>query len=211
MGRIRNAALLLPMICLVGISCAKDPAPEPVVTPQTRFVLFPEADGGAGALMVKNRHGSRLLTQPYETIEVMDADTAPSAPKKIDVETVRELFGDAAAAEPSPPVVFILYFQGGTAELTGESAAKIPDIIAAIEDRKAVDIGITGHSDRKGDVEYNLTLSLKRAEAVAESLYERGVDPDIVKVSSHGEENPLIETPDDVAEPRNRRVEVTVR
>ena len=38
-----------------------------------------------------------------------------------------------------------------------------------------------------------------------------GVGPDIIRIFSHGEGNPLIPTPDDVPEPRNRRVEVLVR
>jgi outer membrane protein OmpA-like peptidoglycan-associated protein len=37
------------------------------------------------------------------------------------------------------------------------------------------------------------------------------VDPSIIDITSHGKDNPLIPTGDQVAEPRNRRVEVTVR
>jgi outer membrane protein OmpA-like peptidoglycan-associated protein len=32
-----------------------------------------------------------------------------------------------------------------------------------------------------------------------------------LKVQSHGERNPLVKTPDETAEPRNRRAEVTIR
>jgi outer membrane protein OmpA-like peptidoglycan-associated protein len=32
-----------------------------------------------------------------------------------------------------------------------------------------------------------------------------------IEVTSHGERNPLVQTPDNTAEPKNRRVEVTVR
>ncbi len=38
-----------------------------------------------------------------------------------------------------------------------------------------------------------------------------GVDPKGIRTTSHGEGNPLIPTKDNVAEPRNRRVEVIVR
>jgi len=46
----------------------------------------------------------------------------------------------------------------------------------------------------------------KRTDLIAE-----GVDPSILAIDSHGEDNPLISTGDGVSEPRNRRVEVTVR
>jgi outer membrane protein OmpA-like peptidoglycan-associated protein len=52
---------------------------------------------------------------------------------------------------------------------------------------------------------------MKRARAVKTLLEEEGVDFERLETDSHGEGNPLIETADNVAEPRNRRVEVIVR
>jgi len=39
----------------------------------------------------------------------------------------------------------------------------------------------------------------------------KGVSPDHIEINYHGEANPLVKTEEGVAEPRNRRVEVTVR
>jgi outer membrane protein OmpA-like peptidoglycan-associated protein len=41
-------------------------------------------------------------------------------------------------------------------------------------------------------------------------LASRGVDPNIAEIESHGEDNLLVKTGDQVQEPRNRRVEITV-
>ena len=49
------------------------------------------------------------------------------------------------------------------------------------------------------------------ARAVADRLRDQAMDVIELSVSSHGERNLLIQTPDGVAEPRNRRVEVSVR
>jgi outer membrane protein OmpA-like peptidoglycan-associated protein len=46
---------------------------------------------------------------------------------------------------------------------------------------------------------------------MAAMLREHGVDPSILDITSHGEGNPLVPTGDQVSEPRNRRVEITVR
>jgi outer membrane protein OmpA-like peptidoglycan-associated protein len=46
---------------------------------------------------------------------------------------------------------------------------------------------------------------------VADLLVVAGVEPAIMEIVSHGEGDPLVATEDEVAEPKNRRVEVTVR
>jgi outer membrane protein OmpA-like peptidoglycan-associated protein len=46
---------------------------------------------------------------------------------------------------------------------------------------------------------------------VAEMLKEKGLKARELTVESHGERNQLVKTPDNTQEPRNRRVEVSVR
>jgi outer membrane protein OmpA-like peptidoglycan-associated protein len=46
---------------------------------------------------------------------------------------------------------------------------------------------------------------------VLKLLVAAGLDPSLVDVTSHGEADPLVPTPDERLEPRNRRVEITVR
>jgi outer membrane protein OmpA-like peptidoglycan-associated protein len=46
---------------------------------------------------------------------------------------------------------------------------------------------------------------------VGQLLIENGVAADKIEMSSHGEENLLIKTRDNVSEPKNRRVEIIVR
>jgi outer membrane protein OmpA-like peptidoglycan-associated protein len=70
---------------------------------------------------------------------------------------------------------------------------------------------VVGHTDRVGSNAVNVPISIERANAVRDLLVRDGVDPAVIEVTSHGEEHPLIPTDDEVAEPRNRRVEVTVR
>src|SRR4030067_856239 len=58
---------------------------------------------------------------------------------------------------------------------------------------------------------YNFRPPLKRARAVAALLAEGGVAPSILSITSHGEDNPLVPTGNEVPEPRNRRVGVPGR
>jgi len=70
---------------------------------------------------------------------------------------------------------------------------------------------VIGHTDRVGAVEFNDALSRKRAETVASRLVAAGVPAERIAVAGRGEREPLIPTNDEVAEPRNRRVEIKVR
>jgi outer membrane protein OmpA-like peptidoglycan-associated protein len=74
-----------------------------------------------------------------------------------------------------------------------------------------VDISVVGHTDTVGMKGYNYSLSMRRARAVSSILLGQGIDPSTLDVTSHGKDNPLVPTGDQVPEPRNRRVEITVR
>jgi adhesin transport system outer membrane protein len=70
---------------------------------------------------------------------------------------------------------------------------------------------VVGHSDTQGAAQANEALALQRAGAIAEQLRQLGLQGTTIVVESHGERNLLVATPDDTPEPRNRRVEITLR
>ena len=94
---------------------------------------------------------------------------------------------------------------------TENSLEMIPQILQSISQRNSKNISVIGHSDTAGDRNYNLRLSRERALIVQQILVRRGVDQAYISSTSHGKENPLIKTGDNVEEPRNRRVEVIIR
>ena len=67
---------------------------------------------------------------------------------------------------------------------------------------------VVGHTDTKGEKNYNMTLSIKRAEIVKELLIYYGIKKDIIKILGRGEESLAIITPDNTKQPANRRVEI---
>ncbi|MBP2683752.1 MAG: OmpA/MotB domain protein [Deltaproteobacteria bacterium] len=126
-------------------------------------------------------------------------------------QEVQAIAGPALAALPKPPARFILYFYHDSVELTTKSEALLQKVLVTIRDRAPVDVSVVGHTDTVGKKEYNYDLSMKRARAVASILLANGVDPSVLDITSHGKDNPLVPTGDQVPEPRNRRVEITVR
>jgi len=179
--------------------------------PKNRYVLIPDLDGKVGKLEVSSEKGAQVLDKAFEATGLNRADEVPSTPQIMDEAEVRRIFKDALAAQPTPPVHFLLYFITGTTDLTPKSMDQMPRVLRTIQDRNSVDLTVSGHTDRAGSKGFNRRLSLDRARKVAEFLISKGVDPDIIEITSHGEGNPLVKTPDGVAETKNRRVEIVVR
>jgi outer membrane protein OmpA-like peptidoglycan-associated protein len=180
--------------------------------PQTRdtVVLLPDAKGKTGAIVVSGADGKQVLSGPRQAVTV-EHGAPPGKPFTMSEDQVRAMVGPALSALPKPPVQFILYFRHDSTDLTGPSQKQFPDILRVIRDRYPVDVSVVGHTDTLGNKRYNDQLALKRARAIADLLSGSGVDPSVLDIASHGKDNPLVPTGDQVSEPRNRRVEVTVR
>jgi outer membrane protein OmpA-like peptidoglycan-associated protein len=206
---IRRSVALPVAVLLLVAACATPPRPPP---PPSRdiIVLLPDDQGKTGAIVVTGAGVERRLDRPGQTVTV-EAGSPPGLPAVIPGEEVRAIAGPALAALPKPPLRFILYFGRDSADLTPESQALLQKVLGTIRARAPVDISVVGHTDTVGRKGYNYALSMQRARAVASILLGRGVDPSILDVSSHGKDNPLVPTGDQVPEPRNRRVEITVR
>ncbi|WP_437908275.1 OmpA family protein [Sorangium sp. So ce327] len=86
------------------------------------------------------------------------------------------------------------------------SLQKISEVVAKTSELGKITLFIVGHTDTVGGVEHNLTLSRKRARAIAAWFKGRGVKLPIA-FEGLGESAPLVKTADQVDEPRNRRVD----
>jgi outer membrane protein OmpA-like peptidoglycan-associated protein len=133
----------------------------------------------------------------------------------MDAAKVDAIFGDALAALPAPPLSRSLFFENDSLTLTAGSDAELKALLGAIKSRKAVEIVIAGHTDTMGTDDHNDQLSRERATAIKLALLPilqpYGVAADSVIAVGRGKRDLLIPTPDQTPEPRNRRVEITVR
>lgn len=124
---------------------------------------------------------------------------------------LKEMFGVAVGALPKAPKTSLLYFLLGADELTAESKKDAELIYSDFAGRDAPEVLIVGHTDTTGPSARNEALSIKRAERVRKLLIARGITAANIEVSGMGERNLLVKTPDNKKEPKNRRVEITVR
>lgn len=199
MSRIARFSLLFLLIALVS-GCAKS----------MLVALAPDPDGKIGRISVENAAGSVTIEKPYQATTIGDAKEQPAEPVHLGKEAVEKIFKEALSIQPERPLHFLLYFQEENT-LTSASVKLLPEIIAAIQEQNSNDISVVGHTDTLGTKEYNTLLSKDRAATVKDLLVRQGTDANAIRTTSHGKENPLIPTGDNVYEPRNRRVEVVVR
>lgn len=209
---MRGLAGALGLSLLVLSGCATPaPPPKPAAAParDDLYVLLPDQDGKTGALSVTHAGAEEVLSTPYAEARIKQEgrlEKGITTP-----EEAKRAFADALAAQPPRPVSFLLYFLEGKDELTPESQKVVQQIFAEIARHPAPEIVVIGHTDRVGSVQSNDALSLRRARKVRDDLIKLGIPADQIEVAGRGEREPLVPTEDEVPEPRNRRVEISVR
>jgi len=194
----------------LALSCGPKRVPAPERPGQTLVVLLPDAAGTVGRANASNPSGTADLAAARDSTTV-SVNQPPGAVTIISEADVQRLFGEALSALPPPPQRFTLNFKFDSDELTDESRALVPEIVQAVRNRPVPDVLVIGHTDTTGSPSSNFELGMKRAGTVRTILVEAGLDPNFIELVSHGEEELLVPTADEVAEPRNRRVEIAVR
>ncbi|CAK0758975.1 Outer membrane protein OmpA-like peptidoglycan-associated protein [Azospirillaceae bacterium] len=113
---------------------------------------------------------------------------------------------------PAPRVVpeFIVFFDWNKSAITSQAAKVISDAIAAAGEYHAIALNVVGHTDSSGSAGYNQKLSEKRASVVKQELIKRGFDSSRIVTSGHGKNDLMVQTPDGVREPSNRRAQIVL-
>jgi outer membrane protein OmpA-like peptidoglycan-associated protein len=187
---LRNAALIAGAAVVGGIVLL-NLRPPTVHIPRDRYIV--EADRADRALLFET-----LMAPPVEAIErdyTLD-EIRFNAPlrermRRVDIDTIT--------------------FETGSWEITPDQAERLQfiaqAILEAVQANPAEVFLIEGHTDAVGNDVDNLSLSDRRAEAVAQVLTEQfGVPPENLTTQGYGEQQ--LKVPTDGPERRNRRVAV---
>ncbi len=132
------------------------------------------------------------------------------------VASCREEFEAAIAPLPmayddSGMMPHIVLFDFDRSDLNPAGMTVIGQVLADAPKRGSVNISATGHADRAGADDYNMALSLRRADAVRSALIAGGFSPSAITVAGRGESEPAVSTPDGIKEQANRRVEIVLQ
>ncbi len=132
------------------------------------------------------------------------------------VEPPRPVLASAPVTQsPPPPQVtrnYMVFFDFDRSDITPQALMIIREAAANARNGAVQRLNVTGHTDRAGSEQYNVALSLRRANAVKDVLVrDGGLSPDQIVVIGKGESQPLVPTPDGVREAQNRRVEIVLQ
>jgi len=103
-----------------------------------------------------------------------------------------------------------LKFEFDKADLRPEDKELLSRIAGILLTSPDYSVSVNGHTDDVGTDEYNQKLSERRAQAVRDYLVKAGLPPDILSVTGHGKERPLVPGTSEKARAKNRRVELGI-
>lgn len=179
--RVRNGAVALLALSVIAGACGKKKEPEtPTPGPVT--------------------------TTPTTTRDTAAENAAARAAEAERVRRERE----AASAEARNTLAEMVFFDYDQSDIRSDMQDVLNRKAALLRANPNVTLRIDGHADERGTVEYNLALSLRRANAAREYLAGFGIDAARLEVAAFGEERPLEMGTTEDAYARNRRAEFQV-
>jgi OmpA-OmpF porin, OOP family len=103
-----------------------------------------------------------------------------------------------------------IFFDVDKFDLKEKSLTELDKVVRFLNENPSIKVEISGHTDDTGSATYNLQLSQKRAQSVADYLSKTGLDPKRVKQVGYGSQKPL--QPNDTEENKqiNRRIEFRI-
>lgn len=214
---VRQALSAVVLASVVTVGCRRVPPPAapvaPPPAPPAADLVVLTADPGTNALgRVAVQAGGQTieLASEREVTRIVPGQP-PSAPTTMPEEEFQQRFGDVLANRAPDPLYFQLYFETGGDTLVPDSQALLAKTVEIIRARPVPDVVVIGHTDTTGDSALNTRVGLQRATLIRDRLVAAGVPATQIDATSHGEADLLVSTANNVAEARNRRVEITVR
>jgi outer membrane protein OmpA-like peptidoglycan-associated protein len=103
-----------------------------------------------------------------------------------------------------------VYFDYNKATIKPISFALLNDVAQALKDNPGIHVRIEGHTDSRGDDNYNMKLSQSRAESVKKYLVDKGIPQDRMEPKGYGETVPIADNRTEEGRSQNRRVEFII-
>jgi OOP family OmpA-OmpF porin len=170
-------------------SGARDAKPQDAARAQARFDCWVEEQD-------ENHEDDKIAACKNDFMAAMDA-----LEKKQMAQTMA----------PMSPANYTVYFDFDKSVINPAGQVVINQVLSDASAHAPSSVSVTGHTDRAGPEDYNMALSLRRADSVRSALISGGVAADKITVAGRGESEPAVPTADGVREAKNRRVEIILQ
>jgi outer membrane protein OmpA-like peptidoglycan-associated protein len=164
----------------------------------------------AQSLTTSSSRGLRMVSPAEAPPAHAAAKPAPAAQQAMTAPAVRPPAASPPAAA-APAVNLTVNFATGSADLTPQAVETLDTLGKALSSDalSRYRFRVEGHTDTVGNDATNLSLSERRAEAVVGYIEQHyGVAAARLQAVGMGSKDPLVPTPPQTAEPKNRRVQI---
>lgn len=190
---------------------AREQSPQLAAAAQAKFDCWieqQERNWGKDANVTCKSEFLNLLNQ-------LGASPMAAAPEVVPAPPAADMMAPVTAmAPPTTPLEaadakYIVFFDFDSSKVDAGGRGVVDSTAQEINRQQLSSVVVTGHADTSGSESYNQRLGMKRANAVRDALVSKGVSASLLQVESRGESELMVQTPDGVREPANRRAEVT--
>lgn len=163
------------------------------------------------------QNGAFLMLYPEQDATGLYVEKQGFLPKIYNVDrdsikNVKDLKVELVPISSGEEFVFEnIFFDFDSFQLKSESLSSLRRLYRFLEDNPKVSIRITGHTDNLGSDEYNLHLSLQRAQSVQRYLEGEGILPNRIQVEGKGFWEPMVPNTSSYNQALNRRITVSIR
>jgi outer membrane protein OmpA-like peptidoglycan-associated protein len=130
----------------------------------------------------------------------------PVKPAEVEIATIKA----APVEENSKITLNNIFFDFDKSDLKEASFPELNRLADLMKEKSTMQVEIAGHTDEVGTEEYNLSLSERRARAVATYMEGRGISKERIAVAFFGESQPIDKAHNKAAYVKNRRVEFKI-
>ncbi len=158
-----------------------------------------------GMLAVETKPGGNRPLLSHVAVTIVEGQ--PMETDKIKLVEASEI--EQALARDGKIAIYGIYFDFDQASIKPESHPQIDQLGALLKDNPALNVIVVGHTDGKGAFDYNLSLSQRRAQAVADALTSSyAIDRGRITPAGAGMVSPVASNRTEDGRAKNRRVEI---
>lgn len=168
--------------------------------------LFAKLDDPEGDIRVSVHTALGGGPTPYTLLQVVEEKPMDTGKVQVDIDA--EAMAEDIDKKGSVRV-YGIHFDTDKATIKKKSESTLAEIATLLEQKPKLRLGIVGHTDAVGNMEYNMDLSRKRAQAVVNFLSsEHGISENRLTSHGVGPLAPVASNEDEAGRARNRRVEL---
>ena len=166
--------------------------------------MIGEISGGRADVDISNYTGPFELFY-YLRLTDLKQHCGPGSPGS-DIDAIGAI-GSALRLTLDSGVVFGF----NQSQLTTAAITKLDGVIAQVQSYPRSRITVAGHTDSQGNDDYNMQLSLQRAQAVSDYIsLHLSRSRTTIEAVGYGEASPVADNDSESGQQKNRRVEIIV-